>query len=215
MPVHTGLRRGVEKRNAGGGVYVKPHDKKTPIKLVAYDDQSNTATAATLYNQLITQDKVDILVADSGSVLTSVAVPIAREHKMLLIDQTGTGAAFAFIPVSIAAGRRFRTLSCHTPAVTAAPPQLRTPVISKDQAIQDTVLAWAQAWSDKDYAAYSSFYAESYQPRAGRSRAQWEALRRQRLERPKWIKVVLSDIRIKPIGTNEAHVTFIPDYASN
>ena len=26
--------------------------------------------------------------------LTSVAVPIAREHKMLLIDQTGTGAAF-------------------------------------------------------------------------------------------------------------------------
>jgi branched-chain amino acid transport system substrate-binding protein len=43
---------------------------------------------------LITQDKVDILVADSGSVLTSIAVPIAREHKMLLIDQTGTGAAF-------------------------------------------------------------------------------------------------------------------------
>jgi branched-chain amino acid transport system substrate-binding protein len=27
-------------------------------------------------------------------VLTSVAVPIARDHKMLLIDQTGTGAAF-------------------------------------------------------------------------------------------------------------------------
>ena len=26
--------------------------------------------------------------------LTSVAVPIARDHKMLLIDQTGTGAAF-------------------------------------------------------------------------------------------------------------------------
>src|SRR5262249_21212275 len=52
------------------------------------------ATAATLYNQLITQDKVDILIADSGSVLTSVAVPIARDHKMLLIDQTGTGANF-------------------------------------------------------------------------------------------------------------------------
>ena len=74
-------------------MYVKAFDKKMPIKLIAYDDQSNTATAATLYNQLITQDKVDMLVADSGSVLTSVAVPIARDHKMFLFDQTGTGAS--------------------------------------------------------------------------------------------------------------------------
>ena len=94
MPVHYGLRLWVDQMNAEGGVYVKPYHKKIPIKLIAYDDQSNTATAATLYNQLITQDKVDILVSDSGSVLTSVAVPIARDHKILLIDQTGTGAAF-------------------------------------------------------------------------------------------------------------------------
>jgi branched-chain amino acid transport system substrate-binding protein len=94
MPVHDGLKLWIDQKNAEGGVYVKAFDKKIPIKLVAYDDQSSTATAATLYNQLITQDKVDILVADSGSVLTSVAVPIARDHKMFLIDQTGTGANF-------------------------------------------------------------------------------------------------------------------------
>ncbi|HXW40069.1 MAG TPA: amino acid ABC transporter substrate-binding protein, partial [Xanthobacteraceae bacterium] len=94
LPVHDGLKLWLERKNAEGGVYVKAFDKKIPLKLIAYDDQSNTATAATLYNQLITQDKVDILIADSGSVLTSVAVPIARDHKMLLIDQTGTGATF-------------------------------------------------------------------------------------------------------------------------
>jgi branched-chain amino acid transport system substrate-binding protein len=94
MPVHYGLKLWIDQKNADGGVYVKAFDKKIPLKLIAYDDQSSTATAATLYNQLITQDKVDILIADSGSVLTSVAVPIARNHKMLLIDQTGTGAAF-------------------------------------------------------------------------------------------------------------------------
>src|SRR6266849_2070783 len=94
MPVHSGLKLWIEQKNAEGGVFVKAFDKKIPVKLVAYDDQSNTGTAATLYNQLITQDKVDILVADSGSVLTSVAVPIARDNKMLLIDQTGTGASF-------------------------------------------------------------------------------------------------------------------------
>jgi branched-chain amino acid transport system substrate-binding protein len=94
MPVHSALKIWIDQKNAEGGVYVKAFDKKIPIKLVAYDDQSNTATASTLYNQLITQDKVDILVADSGSVLTAPAVTIARDHKMFLFDQTGTGASF-------------------------------------------------------------------------------------------------------------------------
>jgi branched-chain amino acid transport system substrate-binding protein len=94
MPVHYGLKLWADQKNAEGGVYVKAFDKKIPVKLVAYDDQSNTATAATLYNQLVTQDKVDLLVADSGSVLTAPAVTIARDHKMFLFDQTGTGASF-------------------------------------------------------------------------------------------------------------------------
>jgi len=78
----------------GGGVFVKAFNKKIPVKIIAYDDQSSTSTATTLYNQLITQDKVDVLVADFGSVLTSVAVPLAAEHHMLLIDPTGSGANF-------------------------------------------------------------------------------------------------------------------------
>jgi branched-chain amino acid transport system substrate-binding protein len=94
MPVYTALKLWVDETNAAGGAYVKAFDKKIPLKLISYDDQSSTATAATLYNQLITQDKVDMLVADSGSVLTSVAVPIAKEHKMFLFDPTGTGANF-------------------------------------------------------------------------------------------------------------------------
>jgi branched-chain amino acid transport system substrate-binding protein len=94
MPVYTALKMWVDQTNAAGGAYVKAFDKKIPLKLVSYDDQSSTATAATLYNQLITQDQVDMLVADSGSVLTSVAVPIAKEHKVFLFDPTGTGAAF-------------------------------------------------------------------------------------------------------------------------
>jgi len=94
MPLHYGLKLWIDQKNADGGVYVKAFDKKIPLKLVAYDDHSSTATAATLYSQLITQDKVDILAADYGAPLTSVAVPIARGHKMLLIDQTGLDASF-------------------------------------------------------------------------------------------------------------------------
>src|ERR1700743_1536211 len=94
MPVFNGLKLWADQKNADGGVYVKAFDKKIPVKLVAYDDQSNTATAATLYNQLVTQDKVDLLASDSGSVLTAPAATIARDRKMFLFDQTGTGASF-------------------------------------------------------------------------------------------------------------------------
>ena len=94
MPVYDGFKLWIEQTNAQGGVFVEPFNKKIPIKLISYDDQSGTATAATLYNQLITQDKVDLLVADAGSVLTSVAVPIAREHKQFLFDISGTGSTF-------------------------------------------------------------------------------------------------------------------------
>ncbi len=94
MPVYDGFKLWIEQTNAQGGVFVQPFNKRIPIKLISYDDQSSTATAATLYNQLITQDKVDLLVADSGSVLTSVAVPIAREHKQFLFDVSGTGGTF-------------------------------------------------------------------------------------------------------------------------
>ena len=93
LTAHRGLQLWVEMKNAEGGVFVRPFDKKIPIELIDYDDQSSTSTAATLYNQLITRDKVDLLIADSGTVLTSVAVPIARNNKRLLVDQTGTGAS--------------------------------------------------------------------------------------------------------------------------
>lgn len=91
---YEGLQYWAKGVNDTGGVFVKAFNKKIPVKIVAYDDQSSTSTATTLYNQLITQDKVDLLVADFGSVLTSVAIPLAAEHHMLLIDPTASGANF-------------------------------------------------------------------------------------------------------------------------
>jgi len=91
---YEGLKYWAAEVNKSGGIFVKAFNKKIPVKLIAYDDQSSTSTATTLYNQLITQDKVDVLVADFGSVLTSVAIPLAAEHHMLLIDPTGSGANF-------------------------------------------------------------------------------------------------------------------------
>lgn len=91
---YQGLEFWAKQVNRQGGVYVKAYRKKIHVKIVAYNDQSSTSTATSLYTQLITQDHVNLLVSDFGSVLTSVAIPIAKEHHMLLFDVTGTGASF-------------------------------------------------------------------------------------------------------------------------
>ncbi len=91
---YDGLKFWVRQINAKGGVYVKAFGKRIPVKLIAYNDQSSTMLAASLYNRLITQDRVHTLVADYGSVLTSVAVPLAQEHRIVLFDETGTSGKF-------------------------------------------------------------------------------------------------------------------------
>jgi branched-chain amino acid transport system substrate-binding protein len=95
LPLHYGLKLWVDQKNAEGGTYVKAFDKKIPLKLIAYDDESNGTIATRLYDRLINEDAVDILIADAGPVLTSAALLTAREHKRLLLDQDGlSGALF-------------------------------------------------------------------------------------------------------------------------
>lgn len=94
LPEYKGLAFWADQVNAHGGIYVKAYGKRVPVKLVAYDDQSSTGTAGALYNQLLTRDGVPVLVSDFGSVLTSVAAPLAQEHHVLLLDPTGTSAKF-------------------------------------------------------------------------------------------------------------------------
>src|ERR1700720_3662514 len=48
MPVFSALTLWADQKPADGGTYVKAFDKKIPVKLVAYDDQRNTAPASTL-----------------------------------------------------------------------------------------------------------------------------------------------------------------------
>jgi branched-chain amino acid transport system substrate-binding protein len=94
MPLHVALEYWAEGLNKAGGVYVKAFDKKIPVHLISYDDQSSPSVAANLTNQLITRDKVDILTTDSTSIMTASAVPVARDHKMLLWDLTGSSPKF-------------------------------------------------------------------------------------------------------------------------
>ena len=94
VPLHAALEMWADAINKDGGAFVKGFGKKIPVRLVSYDDQSSPSLAGNLPNQLITRDKVDILLADSTSVMTAASVPVARDHKMLLWDVTGSSPNF-------------------------------------------------------------------------------------------------------------------------
>jgi branched-chain amino acid transport system substrate-binding protein len=94
VPLHVALEWWADGLNRQGGVFVKGFGKKIPVRLISYDDQSSPSLAGSLTNELITRDKVDILLSDSTSVMTASAVPVARDHKQLLFDVTGSSPNF-------------------------------------------------------------------------------------------------------------------------
>jgi len=57
-----------------------------PVQLVVYDDQSNAGTAVLLYQKLITQDHVDLLVGPYSSGITQAALAIPEKYHMVMLD---------------------------------------------------------------------------------------------------------------------------------
>ncbi len=94
LPQYAGLQFWAKQVNAQGGMYVKPLKEKEKVKIIAYNDQSDPATATTLYDQLLNQNHVNVMVTDFGSVLTAPAVTIAKNQRHILFDVTGTGTTF-------------------------------------------------------------------------------------------------------------------------
>jgi branched-chain amino acid transport system substrate-binding protein len=77
-----------EQVNAAGGLDVG--GKKRQVEFVSYDDQSNPGQAVRIYEKLITDDKVDLLLAPWGTPfhiaiapVLEVQVPGGRQHRRL------------------------------------------------------------------------------------------------------------------------------------
>ena len=78
-----------------------------------------------------------------------------------------------------------------------------------------TVGNWAQAWSSQDVSAYLRHYATGFETPDGMSRADWEKQRRDRLTRPKFIKVSVSEAVVSVSGEKSASVRFKQRYQSD
>ncbi|TVR27060.1 MAG: hypothetical protein EA390_14180 [Balneolaceae bacterium] len=56
------------------------------VEFLIYDDRSETATAISLYEQLITEDGVDLIMGPYGSTLTEAVAPVTERHRMVHIS---------------------------------------------------------------------------------------------------------------------------------
>lgn len=81
------FKRGVdlwkESINARGGLLGRP------VEIVVYDDRSDPATAARLYERLITGDKVELLLSPWGSASCATASAVAEKHKRVFLNAGG------------------------------------------------------------------------------------------------------------------------------
>ncbi len=81
--------------------------------------------------------------------------------------------------------------------------------------VEAFVRAWADAWSRQAVDDYLAHYSEEFQPADGSSRAAWEALRRQRLTRPSFIEVKVTDMEFESLDANRAKATFRQAYRAD
>src|ERR1700756_11827 len=86
-PYFKGLDLWREQANARGGLAGRP------IEFVVYDDRSDPATAARLYEKLITDDKVNLVISSLGSATAATGSAIAEKHKVVMINAGGAAEA--------------------------------------------------------------------------------------------------------------------------
>lgn len=77
--------------NASGGLDVGGKGKRQ-IEFVMYDDQSNPGQAARIYEKLISQDKVDLLLAPWGTPTHAAVAPILERFKFPMIGNSAASA---------------------------------------------------------------------------------------------------------------------------
>ena len=64
------------------------------LKLVVYDDHSEPPTAVRLYQKLITQDKVDLVLGPYGSPITEAVAEVTEKHRLPMPAHAATTSIF-------------------------------------------------------------------------------------------------------------------------
>jgi len=99
-------------------------------------------------------------------------------------------------------------------AAPAAPKQAESATNPAAEVLNATQ-AWAAAWSAKDSKKYLAFYAKEFKTPGGESRSAWEGQRKERIAKPKSIRVEVRDAKVKLADPAHASVGFKQSYRAS
>ena len=80
---HRAYQLWAEQTNKAGGISLK--GRKIPVKLIHYDDTSDTNSAIRNYERLITRDEVDLLLSPWGSGHNFAVTAATEKHKIPMV----------------------------------------------------------------------------------------------------------------------------------
>ena len=83
LDTERGYQVWLDRISQEGGLLVG--DKRLPVKFKSYDDESNPSNCVKLYERLITNDKVDLLLSPWGSGNNFAASAITEKHRYPLV----------------------------------------------------------------------------------------------------------------------------------
>jgi branched-chain amino acid transport system substrate-binding protein len=98
-PGSRGITYAAEQINKAGGLEVD--GKKYEVKLIIRDDASNPETARAVVQRLITEDKVDVIVAGVGSNIVAGVIPVIERYQIPTIT------TFAYSPRVMAGSPKY------------------------------------------------------------------------------------------------------------
>ncbi len=106
------------------------------------------------------------------------------------------------------------------PQVVVHPPTVEKPVVAPkpvptnnvEDEVARTLHDWAAAWSAKNVKKYLAFYAKEFKAPDGLARTVWETQREERINKPKSIRVAVSEFEVKKLDSTHVNVSFRQSY---
>lgn len=145
-------------------------------------------------------------------------------NKLSFVSKLSENANTSQMPAPAAAPAA--AAAAPAPAAAALPPAAAAPAAAPATAsdevdaattaeVRAALTGWAKAWSGQDADAYLAAYATDFRPEGGISRTTWDAQRRDRVTRPKRIRVGVVNPRLSALGDGRVRATFRQEYESD
>lgn len=165
--------------------------------------------ASQAYDKAMQLDKSNVSAQTKLALIQDLFSPGARTQDMTKTKEAPkAGAKPAQAPVATIAA------SAETAHQESSPQSKSKPAMDPKAAALATVHAWSTAWMAQDVAAYLSHYDADFKVPGNGDRSAWEAQRHERLTRPAFIKLELSQVKVDLDG-DTAVVRFLQRYESN